>query len=60
METVFNPNVTAPDLGLHSSLNFISAKKQTTKFISAKISIIVLSSCIILRIKRLDDNQCKS
>ena len=35
-------------------------KKQTTKFTSAKILKIVLSSCIILRIKRLDDKQYTS
>ena len=42
------------------SVNSLSAKKQTAKLMSAKILIIVLSSCIILRIQRLDDKQSRS
>ena len=37
--------------------NSLSAQKQTTKFTSANILIFVLSSCIIVRIQRLDDKQ---
>ena len=41
-------------------INSSSAKKQTIKYKSAKILIIVLSNCIILRIQRVDDRQCRS
>ena len=34
----------------------LSAKQLMTKFTSAKILIIVFTSCIILRIQRLGDN----
>ena len=43
-----------------TSVDFMTAKKQTTKLTSAKSSTFVLPICIILRIRKLDENRVDS
>ena len=41
-------------------LNSLTIKKQTTKFTSANFQKMLISSCNILRIQRLEGKQCSS
>ena len=48
------------DGGTGNSVIFLTAKKQTTKFLSAKFQKLLSPSYIILRIQRLEDKQHRS